>query len=110
MGAGGVLLMRRTVADMALDDDQARPILDALGNRDRVGDALAIVGIADPLHMPAIGEKSPGDIFAEGKSGIALDRDVVAVVDPAEVAELLMPGERGSFAADPHHHAAVAAE
>ena len=51
--------MRRAIADMALDDDQARPIVDPLGNRDRLGDPLAVVGVADPLHVPAIGEKPP---------------------------------------------------
>src|SRR6516165_5036161 len=54
--ARGVLLVRRTIADVALDNDQARPIVDALGDRDRVGDPLTIVGVADPLHVPAIGE------------------------------------------------------
>jgi len=85
--ARGILLMRRTIADMALDDDQARPIVNALGDRDRVGDPLTIVGVADPLHVPAIVEKTPGDVLAEGECGVPLDRDVVAVVDPAEIAE-----------------------
>src|ERR1700730_13292600 len=70
VGAGSVLLVWGTVADMARDDDQARPIVDTLGDGDRLGDTLAIVGVADPLHMPAIGEKPPGDILGEGEGGI----------------------------------------
>ncbi len=108
--ARGVLLVRRAVTDVAFDDDQARPIVNALGDRDCISDPLAIVGVADPLHVPAIGEEPPGDILGEGKSGIALDRDVVAIVDPAKIAELQMAGKRGGLAADPLHHAAVAAQ
>ena len=40
---------------------------------------------------------------------MALDRDAVAVVDPAKVAEHLMAGERGRFARYALHHVAVAA-
>ncbi len=110
MGGRGILLVRRAVADMALDDDQGRPVVGALGVGDRVGDPLAVVGVADPLDLPAIAEKAGGDILAEGERGVALDRDVVAVVDPAEVAEPQMAGERGRLAADALHHAAVAAQ
>src|SRR5207248_4238521 len=74
MSARGILLMRRAVADMAFDNDQTGPIVDPLGDSDRFGDALAVVGVADPLHMPAIGEKPPGDILAERESGVAFDR------------------------------------
>src|SRR5438477_7952855 len=110
MSARGILLMRRTVADMAFDNDQTGPIVDPLGDSDRFGDALAVVGVADPLHMPAIGEKPPGDILAERESGVAFDRDVVAVVDPAEIAEPQMAGHRSRLAADAFHHAAVTAQ
>ena len=41
---------------------------------------------------------------------MAFDRDAVAVVDPAKVAEHLMAGERGRFARDAFHHVAVAAD
>ncbi len=34
---------------------------------------------------------------------------VIVVVNPAEVGELQMPGQRGRFAADAFHHVAVAA-
>src|SRR5438309_11561559 len=101
--------MRRTVADMAFDNNQTGPIIDPLGNGDRFGDTLAVVGVAHPLDMPAVGEKPAGDILAKGESGVAFDRDVVAVVDPAEIAEPQMTGHRGGLAADTLHHAAVAA-
>ena len=39
----------------------------------------------------------------------AFDRDVIVVVDPAEIGELQMAGERGGFAGDAFHQIAVAA-
>ena len=39
-----------------------------------------------------------------------LDGDLVAVVDPAQIAEHLVTGERGRFAGDALHHIAVAAQ
>ena len=110
MGAGGVLLVRRAVADMARHDDQAGSVLDAPGDRDRLGDALPVIGVADPLHVPAVCQEPAGHVLAEGESSVALDRDVVAVVDPAQIAEPQMPGERGGLAPHPLHHAAVAAQ
>jgi hypothetical protein len=59
--------------------------------------------------MPAIGEKPAGDILTEGEGGVAFDCDMIAVVDPAEIAEPQMCGERRRLAANPLHHAAVAA-
>ena len=68
-----------------------------------------IVGIADPQHVPAIGEEARRDILGEGDAGLAFDGDVVVVVDPAQVVELEMAGERGRLRADAFHQAAVAA-
>src|SRR5262249_47446817 len=45
----------------------------------------------------------------EGDARLAIDRDVVVVVDPAEVIEGEMAGERRCFRAHALHHAAVAA-
>ncbi len=78
--------------------------------RDRLGDPLGVVGVADPRHVPAIGEKARRDIVAEGEIRVTFDRDAVAVVNPAQVAEHQMTGERGGLARDALHHVAVAAD
>ena len=57
-----------------------------------------IVGVADALHVPAIGKETRRDIVAEGEIGVAFDRHAVAVVEPAKIAEHLVAGERGRFA------------
>ena len=75
----------------------------------RLREPLRVVGVADLLHVPAIGQEARRDVVAEGEIGVAFDRDAVAVVDPAEVAEHQVAGERGGLAGDALHHVAVAA-
>ena len=70
---------------------------------------LRIVGVADALHVPAIGEEARRDVVAEGQIRVAFDRHAVAVVDPAKITEHLVARERGRFARDALHHVAVAA-
>ena len=109
VGGAGVVLVRSAVADVALDDDQRRYVVRAPEYLDRLRDPLRVVGVADPLHVPAIGEEARRNIVAEGEIRVAFDRHAVAVVDPAQVAEHQMARERGGFAGDALHHVAVAA-
>ena len=60
--------------------------------------------------VPAIGQEARGDILGEGDVGVALDGHAVAVVDPAQVGQPQMPGERGGFTGDALHHVAIAAQ
>ena len=62
------------------------------------------------LHVPAISEKARRHIVAERQIRVPLDGHPVAVVDPAEVAEHLVAGERSRFARHPLHHVAVPAD
>ena len=110
MGGAGVVLVRGAVADMAVDDDQGRHLRRAPEALDRLRQPLRVVGVADLLHVPAIGEKARRDIVAEGQIRVPLDRHPVAVVDPAQIAEHLVTGERGRFARYAFHHVAVAAQ
>ena len=109
MSGAGVVLVRRTVADMALDDDQRRRQR-SLEGFERLAQPPGVVGVADVLDIPAIGAKPRRHIVAEGEFGMALDRHLIGIVDPAEVAEHEMPRERSRFVADAFHHVAVAAE
>ena len=110
VGGAGVLLVGRAPADVAVDDDQGRPL--ALLEEDAEGavEQVQVVGVADPGDVPAVAQETGGDVLGEGQRGVPLDRDVVVVVDPAEVGELPMGGERGGLGGDALHHAAVAAE
>ena len=85
VGLAGILLVRRAVADMAANDDQRRPVQSLLelgqGRFERSG----IVGVGDMMHCPAIGREPAAYVLAEGEVGRTLDRDVVGIVDPAQV-------------------------
>ena len=109
MGRGGIDLVRRAIADVAVENDQRRPAFGLAEDRERILDALEIVGIADPQHIPMIGEEARGDVLGEGDAGLAFDGDVIVVVDPAQIVEGEMAGERGRLRADAFHQAAVAA-
>ncbi len=106
----GVLLVRRAIADVAVDDDQGRAIAGPAEDLDRMRNPLDIVGIADAHHVPAVAHEAGRDILGERDVGVPLDRDAVAVVDPAEVRELEMAGDRCRLARHTLHHVAVAAE
>src|SRR6267154_2057097 len=106
----GVLTMRRTIADMTINDYDRWSARGARGIPERVLNAIQIVGIPDPNDVPSIRQKSPGDVFAERDIGFAFDRDVIVVIDPVQIIELQVPGKRGCLARGSFHHAAIAAE
>jgi hypothetical protein len=106
----GVDLVRRAITDVAVEDDQRRPVRGLGEHLQRVLDAPQVVGVADAQHVPAIGLEARGDVLGEGDAGLAFDGDVVVVVDPAEVVQGEMARERGRFRRHAFHHAAVAAD
>jgi hypothetical protein len=110
MGRTGVMLMRGTVADMTVDNDEGRHVRRMAESFDRPRQLLRVVGVANPLHVPAIGQKARRDIVAEGEIRVPLDRHPVAVVEPAQIAKHLVPCERGRFARYAFHHVAVATQ
>ena len=109
MGGGRVDLVRRAVADMAVENDQRRPVFRLAEDRERVLDPLQIIGIADAQHVPMVSEEAGRDILGEGDAGLAFDGDVIVVVDPAQIVEGEMAGQRRRLRADAFHHVAVAA-
>ncbi len=100
----------RAEADDAVEHDQGRGVAIGLEGLDGAGKRPRIVGIIDVDDRPAIAFEALADVLAEGQRRAALDGDAVAVVDPAQVAELLMAGDRGGFGRHTFHHIAVTAE
>ena len=60
--------------------------------------------------VPPIRFEALADVVAVGQRGVAVDGDVVVVVDADQVAETLMAGKRGGLVADALHEAAVAGD
>ena len=103
--------VRAGVADVGAQDQQARPVGD--GHRPAqpgLQRVEVVAGLAEVLHVPAVGLEPPGDIVAVGECGVAVDRDVVVVVHAHQPTEALVAGQRGGLVADAFHQAAVAGE
>ena len=103
----GVLLLRGPVGDVAARDDEARAPGLRHGPPDRRLELGAIVRIGAP-DLPPVGLEAPGDVLGEGEPGVALDRDVVVVVEVDEVPEPPVTGERGGLGGHAFHQVAVA--
>ena len=74
--------------------------------------SMRSMSFASPTRsdVPAVAHEAGGDVLCEGDARVAFDRDVVVVVDPAEIVEPQMARERRRLAGDALHHAAVAAD
>ena len=106
----GVLAVRRSETDVAIDDDQRRPVRLPLRRLDGDVDQSEIVDVADAQHIPVPALEARGHVVAEGQRSVALDGDVIVVVEPDQVGQPEMSGDRGRFVADAFHQVAIAAE
>src|SRR5260370_20766401 len=71
----GILTMRRTIADMTIDDSDRGSARRPCGIPKRVLDAIQIVGIPDTNDLPSIPPKSTADVFCESDIGFSFHRD-----------------------------------
>src|SRR5262249_27726240 len=104
----GVLLVRRAVADMTVHDDQSRAIVCHLKGGERPSQHLEVVSVTDTKDIPSVGDEPGCDIVAERQVGMSFYRDSIVVIDPAEVRNLKVSGERSGLLGDSFHKAAVA--
>src|SRR4029077_16848679 len=74
------------------------------------GRGRGVGGVAGAGVFPAGAPEAGGDVVLVRELRVPVDRDVVVVVDPAEVVQALVPGERGGLVGDPLHEAAVAGD
>jgi len=80
VGSAGILFVRRSVSDVAVNDDQCRAVLRVLKISERAGQHLKIVCIADSRHIPAVGDKTRGHVLSKRQGSVALDRDAVVEI------------------------------
>src|SRR5690348_6073496 len=81
MGGGGINFMRRTIADVAIQDDQRRSALGLAEQRQRLLNALEVVGVTDPQHIPLIAEKTSRNVLSKSNACVALNGNVIIVID-----------------------------
>src|SRR5262249_25805998 len=82
---GSILLVRRAVADVTVQNDERWATLGLAKNGQRVLDPADVIGVAHAQNVPTVGQKPGRDVLCKGDARIAFDRDVIVVIDPAEV-------------------------
>jgi hypothetical protein len=73
-------------------------------------DGVEVVPVPHVLHVPAVRREAHPHVLAEGEGGVAVDGDVVVVVDHAEPAQAQVAGKARGLAGHAFHQVAVAAE
>jgi hypothetical protein len=98
------------VSDVTVDNDQRGAIFGVLECPECASQHLKVVRIANARNIPPVGDKARRNVFGERKGCVAFNSYAVIVVDPTEIGEPPMARERGCFAGDSLHHAAIPAE
>ena len=76
----------------------------------RVNARKVRISVRNRDRVPPVGAEARRHIFGERQRRVAVDRDLVVVVDPDQIVERQMPGERRGLGADALLQAAVAVE
>src|SRR4030095_6205895 len=63
VGGGGGLAVRRTVADMAVQDDEGRTALGFLKYAESALNHVDVIGVADPQHVPSVTQEPGGNVL-----------------------------------------------
>src|SRR6185503_18790342 len=93
VGGRRVLFVWRAPGYVAVDDDEGGPFGFFKRCTKRAVEQIGVVGIADAQNIPVIRAETGRHIITKSKSCVALDSDVIVVVDPDKVAELEMSGQ-----------------
>ena len=102
-GAG---LLRRAAPDDGLRADERGLAAAIACGRERALDLSDVVSV-DALREPAVRVEALRDVFGEREARVAVDGDVVVVVEVDEVVELEVAGERRCLRRDAFHEIAV---
>jgi hypothetical protein len=60
-------------------------------------DAVGIVGVTNPQNIPSVTQKPRRHVFREGDACVPFDRDVIVIVDPAEIVQVQVGGQGRRF-------------
>lgn len=102
-----------TVADAGMADDDGGFIRARLRLFDGGGEGLHVVRAGDEIdvqHLPVLRRKARADVLAEGDVRVALDGDVVVVIEQDEFPQPHGARKRARLVGDALFEAAVAAE
>jgi transposase len=69
---GGILLVRRAVADVAVEDDEGGAILGLVKDVQGVPDPLDVVGVAHAQNVPPVSQEAGRDVLGKGLAEIGV--------------------------------------
>src|SRR5215472_12435130 len=92
---------------MAVENNECGAPFRLAKNIERMVDTIDVVRIANPQDVPTIGEEPGCNIFGERNTRIAFDRDVIVVVNPAQIIEPEMSGQGCSLRCNTLHQATI---
>ena len=101
------------VADLGMADDDRGLIGAGFRLFYRVGHRFDVVGIGDEIdveHLPILRREPRAHVFLEGDVRVALDGDVVVVVDENELAQRVRARKGAGLVGNPFLETAVAAQ
>src|SRR3989442_385911 len=67
-----ILFVWGAVGDVAVHDDQGRPVVRLVERAESALEHLQVVGVPDTRHIPAIGDETRGHVFAERPCSVSL--------------------------------------
>ena len=83
-----ILLVRRAVPDVRINNDKGRLVVVLLRVFVAAGKLQKIVGVSNAGDVPAVTDKPRHYVFAERPAGRTVEGDAIVIVNPGEVAEL----------------------
>ncbi len=110
MGTGRALLVRCAEADDRFAANQRRTCAVRQRLLDGPRDRGAVVPIDAIDYLPAVCLESARGIVGKPPADLAVDRDLIVVIQTDELAEFQRAGERTGFVRYPLHQAAIAEE
>ena len=85
MGSAGILLIGRSISNVAVDNDQRWPVARALKGIKRPFEHIEVVRVTHSCHIPVVAQEPRRDIFTERPLGVPFDGDLVVVINPAKI-------------------------
>src|ERR1700723_811564 len=92
---------------MTVENNECRATFRLPKDPERLFDTIDVVRIADSQDLSSVSNESCLNVFGERNARVAFDRDVIVVVNPAQVVEPEMSGQRCSLRCNTFHQAPV---
>src|ERR1017187_1041919 len=106
----GVLPVRCPVSNVAVDNNELWTIANAERMTIGICQHIQIVRVVDVRDVPTIGFETSAHVLVEGQVRLALNGDLVVVVNPAQIRKPQMSGDGRGLGRNALHHVAVAAK